>query len=335
MGYSREIYEEVQNKLYKMRQSALDELNFKKEIFYKRFPRAGEIEKKLSLTAVKVAKAVLGGGSATDEIKKLKEKNKILKNELSEILKNAGLPKDYLEIKYSCSKCSDEGIIDGRLCLCMKDMLKKESYNRLNKMSPLELSSFDNFSLDYYLKTSPEDKNSPHKRMSLIYSFCRKYADKFQKNSPSLLLTGRTGLGKTHLSLAIASEVINNGFTVIYGSAQSMVSKLERERFQNYGESGESEKHFINCDLLIIDDLGTEFMSSFSVAAIYNIINSRIMMNKATIISTNLTMRELEKNYTERLVSRMIGNNIRLEFLGEDVRQKKLKESINKKATDF
>ena len=330
MAYSREIYEEVQNKLYKMRRNAWEELKFKKEVFYRRFPRAEEIEKELSLTAIEVAKAVLGGGNATDEIKKLKEKNKVLKDELCEILKKAGLPNDYLEIKYNCSKCSDEGFIDGRMCVCMKDMLKKESYNRLNEMSPLELSSFDNFSLDYYLKISSESKHSPHKRMSLIYNFCRKYADKFGKNSPSLLLTGRTGLGKTHLSLAIASEVINKGFAVIYGSAQSIISKLERERFQNYGENGESEKHFINCDLLIIDDLGTEFLSSFSVAAIYNIINSRIMMNKSTIISTNLTMRELEKNYTERLVSRMIGNNIRLEFLGEDIRQKKLKEQINK-----
>ena len=330
MAYSREIFEEVQNKLYKKRMSAFEELKFKKEVFYRRFPRAKEIEKELSLTAIEASKAVLGGGSAMSEIKKLKEKNKVLNDELCEILKDAGLPKDHLEIKYSCEKCSDEGFIDGRMCSCMKDMLKKESYNRLNKMSPLELSSFDNFSLDYYLKTSPEGKHSPHKRMSLIYNFCRKYAGGFKKNSPNLLFTGRTGLGKTHLSLAIAREVIDKGFAVIYGSSQSMVSKMERERFQNYSENGESEKHFINCDLLIIDDLGTEFMSPFSVAAIYNIINSRIMMNKATIISTNLTMRELEKNYTERLVSRMIGNNIRLEFLGEDIRQKKLKELINK-----
>ena len=330
MAYSREIFEEVQNKLYKKRMSAFEELKFKKEVFYRRFQRAKEIEKELSLTAIEASKAVLGGGSAMSEIKKLKEKNKVLNDELCEILKDAGLPKDHLEIKYSCEKCSDEGFIDGRMCSCMKDMLKKESYNRLNKMSPLELSSFDNFSLDYYLKTSPEGKHSPHKRMSLIYNFCRKYAGGFKKNSPNLLFTGRTGLGKTHLSLAIAREVIDKGFAVIYGSSQSMVSKMERERFQNYSENGESEKHFINCDLLIIDDLGTEFMSPFSVAAIYNIINSRIMMNKATIISTNLTMRELEKNYTERLVSRMIGNNIRLEFLGEDIRQKKLKELINK-----
>ena len=330
MAYSREIYEEVQNKLYKKRMKALEELKFKKEIFYKRFPKAKDIEKELSLTAIEVAKIVLSGGNATVEIEKLKEKNKSLKKELSDILKSAKLPEDYLEIKYSCEKCNDEGFIDGKMCYCMKDMLKKESYNRLNKMSPLELSSFDNFSLDYYSKDFSEDKYSPHKRMSLIYNFCRKYANDFQKNSPSLLFTGRTGLGKTHLSLAIASEVINKGFAVIYGSAQSMISKMEKERFQNYSENGESEKHFINCDLLIIDDLGTEFLSSFSVAAIYNIINSRIMMNKATIISTNLTMRELEKNYTERLVSRMIGNNIRLEFLGEDIRQKKLKELINK-----
>ena len=136
------------------------------------------------------------------------------------------------------------------------------------------------------------------------------------------MLTGGTGLGKTHLSLSIAREVINKGFGVIYGSAQNIVSKMENEKFRNYQSSDESERHYIDCDLLIVDDLGTEYTTAFSSAAIYNIINSRIMMSKPTIISTNLTMKDMEKSYTYRMVSRVIGNNIRLEFLGSDIRQK-------------
>lgn len=329
MGYSREIYDEVQKKLYNKRISAWEELNKKKEILYKRFPRAAEIEKDLSLTAIKVAKSVLKGASASDEIRNLKLRNKILHNELVSILESVNLPEDYLEIKFECEKCSDEGFVDGRMCECMKNMLKYESYKKLNKMSPLELSSFDNFNLDYYSDVPSKDgQQSPRKRMSLILNFCKKYAAEFNKHSPSLLLTGNTGLGKTHLSLAIASEVINKGYAVIYGSTQNIISGMEKERFQNYRESNETEQHFIECDLLIIDDLGTEFLSSFSTAAIYNVINSRIMMNKPTIISTNLSMRELEKCYTQRMVSRIIGNNIRLEFLGSDIRQKRLRELL-------
>lgn len=323
MGYSREIFEEVQKKLYKKRNEAWEELERKKEILYKRFPMAEKIEKELSSTALQSARAVIAGNNSKTELIKLREKNKLLREKLKEILLSVDLREDYLEINYSCKKCSDEGFVDGIMCECMKDMLKKESYARLNSMSPLELSSFENFSLDYYSDVSPDkSEQSPRKRMSLILDFCKKYAKNFNVHSPGLLLTGGTGLGKTHLSLSIAREVINKGFGVIYGSAQNIVSKMENEKFKNYQNGEESERHYIDCDLLIIDDLGTEYNTAFSSAAIYNIINSRIMMNKPTIISTNLSMKEMEKSYTYRTVSRIIGNNIRLEFLGSDIRQK-------------
>lgn len=323
MGYSREIFEEVQKKLYKKRNEAWEELERKKEILYRRFPMAEKIEKELSSTALQSARAVIAGNNSKTELIKLREKNKLLREKLKEILLSVDLPEDYLETNYSCKKCSDEGFVDGIMCECMKDMLKKESYARLNSMSPLELSSFENFSLDYYSDVSPDkSEQSPRKRMSLILDFCKKYAKNFNVHSPGLLLTGGTGLGKTHLSLSIAREVINKGFGVIYGSAQNIVSKMENEKFKNYQNGEESERHYIDCDLLIIDDLGTEYNTAFSSAAIYNIINSRIMMNKPTIISTNLSMKEMEKSYTYRTVSRIIGNNIRLEFLGSDIRQK-------------
>lgn len=323
MGYSQEIFEEVQKKLYKKRNEAWEELERKKEILYRRFPMAEKIEKELSSTALQSARAVIAGNNSKTELIKLREKNKLLREKLKEILLSVDLPEDYLEINYSCKKCSDEGFVDGIMCECMKDMLKKESYARLNSMSPLELSSFENFSLDYYSDVSPvKSEQSPRKRMSLILDFCKKYAENFNVHSPGLLLTGGTGLGKTHLSLSIAREVINKGFGVIYGSAQNIVSKMENEKFKNYQNGEESERHYIDCDLLIIDDLGTEYSTAFSSAAIYNIINSRIMMNKPTIISTNLSMKEMEKSYTYRTVSRIIGNNIRLEFLGSDIRQK-------------
>ena len=324
MGYSKEIYDKVQKELYDIKMEAVDELNRKKDILCNRFPEVAEIEKQLSATAIKAARAVISGANSKDELLKLRQTTKNLRERLTQILKSVNLPENYLELNYRCKKCSDEGYIDGIMCDCMKKMMKKEVYNELNKMSPLELSSFENFSLDFYSDTpQPNSELTPKKRMAKILEFCKKYASQFKKNSPSLLMTGSTGLGKTHLSLAIAKEVIEKGFGVIYGSAQNIISKVEKEKFRGYqNSSDETERHYIDCDLLIIDDLGTEYLTSFSSAAIYNIVNSRIMMNKPTIISTNLSMKELEKNYSQRMVSRIIGNNIRLEFLGSDIRQK-------------
>lgn len=331
MGYSKEIYDCVRQKLYEMRIKSWEELEKRKKLFFARFPEASEIEKKLALTAIDSAKAVLGGSSAKKELESLRKRSVSLRNRLSEILNSVNLPEDYLEVKHNCEKCQDEGFVDGVMCSCMRDMMKKESYAKLNSMSPLELSSFETFSLDYYPENSEPGHKSPRERMGIIFDFCKKYSDNFSSKSPSLIMMGNTGLGKTHLSLAIASEAINKGYGVIYVSAPNMVNKLEKEKFQNYGrDSEESEKHFIDCDLLIIDDLGTEYSGAFSNCAIYNIVNSRIMMSKPTIVSTNLTMKELEKNYSPRMVSRIIGNNIRLEFLGFDIRQKRLRESLNR-----
>lgn len=329
MGYSREIYDTVRQKLYDMRIKSSEELARKKKLFFTRFPEASEIEKKLALTAIASAKAVLEGSDAKKELESLRERSVLLRNRLSEILKRVNLPENYLEIQHNCEKCQDEGFVDGVMCGCMRNMMKKESYRKLNSISPLELSSFDTFSIDYYPENSEPGYQSPKERMKIIFDFCRKYSDNFSKKSPNLIMMGNTGLGKTHLSLAIASEAINKGYGVIYVSAPNMVTKLEKEKFQNYGrDSEDSEKHFIDCDLLIIDDLGTEYSNAFSNSAIYNIVNSRIMMMKPTIISTNLNMKELEKNYSPRMVSRIIGNNIRLEFLGFDIRQKRLKNSL-------
>lgn len=330
MGYNREIYEAVQKKLYNMQTEAREKLAKKKNMLCKRFPVIEDIEKSLAFTSIDAARAVLEGAEASKEIKRLQKKNAELLARLKEILLSVNLPENYLDVCYSCPKCSDEGFVDGIMCSCMKEMLKKESYERLNKMSPLELCSFDNFSLEYYSDACEKEcVQSPKKRMMLIFDYCKKYAMDFTKNSPGLLMTGNTGLGKTHLSLSVARDVINKGYGVIYGSAQNMVSKMEREKFRNFREDEESEQHFMQCDLLIIDDLGTEFATAFSNAAIYNIINSRIMMNLPTIISTNLSMRELEKSYTSRMVSRIIGNNIRLEFLGTDIRQIRMRERRN------
>ena len=327
MGYSKDIYELANKRLAIIGQMNKEKSEQRRLEFFRKYPRAKEIEKLLSTHAIKAAKAVLRGSNAREEIEALKDKNLALQDELYQMLEAENLSRDYLDLEYNCPKCKDTGYIDGRMCSCFKSILKKEAYNKLNSLSPLSLSTFDTFELDFYSKVpTQEGYPSAYKRMSDIFYFCKEYANSFNKHSKSLIMQGATGLGKTHLSLAIANEVIEKGYGVIYASVPNIISKLEKERFR-YNRSDmqeESEQYLIECDLLILDDLGTEFSTNFSSAMIYNLINTRIMSLKPTIISTNLSMKELEKAYTERMVSRIMGNNIRLAFLGNDIRQQKL-----------
>ncbi len=324
MKYNKEIYDKAESQLYEFRKKSQEDLEFRKSVLYRRVPEAREIEKELAFTALKVAKAVVCGANVSEEVQHLRERNFKLQERLKEIIANFNFPENYLELHHRCNECKDKGFIDGKMCECMKNLMKKQVYNDVNKLSPLSLSTFETFSLDYYSDIRYEENMpSPREHMNAIFRACVDYADNFSLKSRSILMKGGTGLGKTHLSLAIANTVINNGFAVIYVSAPNMVSCLEKERFKNLEVYSGSEQHFINCDLLIIDDLGSEFLTQFSNSAIYNIVNSRILSSKPTIISTNLDIAEIANNYTERMASRILGESAIYEFYGEDIRQKK------------
>lgn len=323
MGYSREIYQSVEQMLAERRKNAETEAEDRKAAFYRRCPSAEKIEKILSSTALAAARAVLSGKNTKELLFQLKQNNQKLQEELDRLLKAEGLPAGYLEPNYSCRDCGDAGYIDGRMCHCMKKLLRAESYRRLNTLTPLSLSTFESFRLDYYsARPEGEGKKSPRAQMEGVFENCRRYAENFSPASPSLILQGGTGLGKTHMSLAIANQAIQKGFGVIYCSVNNLVTQLEREHFGK--EDGDTGKSLTECDLLILDDLGTEFRSSFSVAEIYNIVNTRLMMQKPTIISTNLSMQELQERYTERFASRVMGNYVRVSFCGRDNRLQKL-----------
>lgn len=326
MGYSKEIIDTAVRIMEQRRSQSAAEAEQRRGDYFARYPRALEIERELARNGARAAKAVVMGGDVRSHLERLKQDSLALQAELAAVLQDSGVPEDYLEIRYACPLCQDMGYIDGRICSCMRQLLRQVAYDRLNALFPLSLSSFNTFSLDLY-EDEPQREGgvSPRKRMEDIFRYCKNYALRFDPRlSPSLLMQGATGLGKTHLSLAIAKTAIDMGFGVIYGSAPSLMGKLEKEKFHRDWEDAETvENHLLECDLLILDDLGTEFSTSFSCSAIYNILNSRLMASKPTVISTNLTMRELEKQYSQRLVSRIMGNHVRLEFLGSDIRQKK------------
>lgn len=254
----------------------------------------------------------------------LRNENLAAQEEIKRLLKKHDLPEDHLETRYFCLKCGDTGSVGTSLCDCMIDVLKDLAFKEAGKKSPLRFSSFRDFSLKYYSEEiNPEYGCSPHTRMEQILNLCRDYAESFDLYSENLFMCGETGLGKTHLSLAIAGEAIKKGYNVIYNSAQNLFSELQKEYFGRPETRGQYEALVLECDLLVLDDLGVEFSSQFTRAELYNIINTRINTHRPTIISTNLSLREIEKEYSTRISSRLIGDYLKLEFFGADVRQLK------------
>lgn len=315
MGYGKDIFQKALAELAKRRSAAeqIAETNLRR--FYLECPRAQTIQRTKASEAAQIAKAVLSGSNVKSSLTRLKDRNLQLQKEFLALLVQHGMQEQEILPQYRCAACKDTGFIDGKMCGCLKQLQKQLAFAALNMEVALINYRFDNFDLSYY-------EAAAAKQMERIYAYCKKYADAFRINSPSLLFRGATGLGKTHLSLAIAQAAIEKGFGVIYGSSQNFAVSLERERFDRTDpeQAAGTEKKLLSCDLLILDDLGTEFSSSYVTAALYNIINTRQLEGKSTIISTNLSTKELETRYSERFASRIMGQYGTFNFVGSDVR---------------
>lgn len=324
MRYDSSVYEKAEKELAARRSKAEKERELHHSEVIEKFPEIAELERQMAVCGLEAAKAIgMKKGRSEEFIEHLKNHNLSAQRRRAEILKQAGYPDDYLETKYSCPVCRDTGVIEGRMCPCYKNLVRTIAYDRLSRISPITVSTFEDFSLDYYPEAPLESGVVPRRLMAGNYRYCKNYADDFSLRSPSLILYGATGLGKTHLSLAIAGEVINKGFGVIYGSAQNLLNRLENEKFGRSGQDGDTMSLLLECDLLILDDLGAEFSTAFTLSAIYNIINSRMLSSLPTIISTNLEPGELDKKYDQRIASRILGSFTPVYFCGRDIRQLK------------
>ena len=324
MGYSRQVYMEAENELNRRHSEAVGRAQQRLDDFYAVCPEAEGVRRRIASTASQAAKAVLRGTDVRASLEALKAENLGLQRRFAELLAEHGFARADIEPQYVCPKCEDTGYVDGRMCACHRALLRQIAYENLNRISPLTLSTFEDFSLDYYSDAPVEGRRSDREQMRYILDYCKRYAEGFSAKSGNLFFTGATGLGKTHLSLAIASAAIDKGFGVVYGTAQNVAVSLERERFSRADENGGDTLELLNdCDLLILDDLGMEISSSYITAMIYNIIDTRIMLAKPTIISSNLSMQELEKRYNERFVSRVLGFYDRMPFRGKDIRAKR------------
>jgi len=322
MAYSVELLEKARGILEERRKSAEEAAESRHREVIKKCPEIGVIENEIASAGLNIIKCL---GMKSDDAKRyidsLAEQNISAQEKKADLLKENGFDRDYLEIPYACKKCEDTGFADGKFCECHLKLLKQLACEELSKTSRLSLSSFDSFRLDYYSNESDREK------MDDIFNYCKDYSADFSTESPNLYFYGDTGLGKTHLSLAIADKVVKKGYNVVYGSAQNLLSKIEREKFGKSDDpDGTTEEKLLDCDLLILDDLGAEFSTQFTVSAIYNIVNTRINAGLPTIISTNLEYEEIEKKYSQRIASRIIGNYVTIGFCGEDIRQIKANE---------
>ena len=326
MGYEKSIYDAAYAELERRKETAERTAREKAESFHRECPRALGIKQELAENASGIARAVLSGGDVRSKLEALKARSLALRNEYRELLAEHKLTETDISPAYTCPQCRDTGFIDGMMCNCLKRLQRSIAYSRLSMNVPLEKSTFETFSLDFY-KSDP----AAYERMKGILAVCKEYAERFRANSSSLLFKGGTGLGKTHLSLAIANRAIEKGFGVIYDSAQSFAAALEKERFERINSDApeDTNSRLIACDLLIIDDLGTVTSTNYVVSALYNIINSRMLSSKPTIISTNLSMEELERRYSERFASRVTGYYGKFEFLGSDVRKEMRRKKQN------
>ncbi len=328
MTYSKEIFSQAYQ-LMNERRSKADALAQKHtEEIYSKYPEAESISRQLASCSISAAKAVLRGGDVKEQLGNLADRSLELQSRQKDILTSGGYPADYMEPQYFCSVCKDTGSVekDGKTvyCPCFLNLLKECACEEINKLSPLKLSTFDTFSLDYYPKESTSESPSPYLRMSRMLAYCKEYAKNFNGFGKSILMRGATGLGKTHLSLAIANEVLEKGYYVVYVSAPSILSKLESSHFDyNSNEEEYLIQTLCDCDLLIIDDLGTEYANQYTKTVIYNIFNNRLLKNKPMIINTNMTIRELESTYSQRFASRIMGECDKLDFLGNDIRAMK------------
>lgn len=285
----------------------------------RKVPQVIDVRKELSLTAVRLSKMILEHQTDIAQgIEQLKKQNLALQQMEKELLRQNGYPEDYLELHYTCPYCQDTGFVNGQVCTCFRQLEKQFRLRELNASSNLELCDFATFDLRYYPpEVDPALRTSPREQMGKVLEFCKHYAAAFTPESRGLFFSGPTGLGKTHLSLAIAREVIAKGYGVVYGSAQNFFMAIEEEHFGR-DRSRETLDQLLEADLLVLDDLGTEFSSAFTLSAVYNLLNTR---KKPTIISSNLTVKELQDKYSQRVVSRLFAQFTYLRFVGRDIRQ--------------
>ena len=326
MGYEKEVLARARSRHaadVEQHRSAQRQLQAR---LYLQYPQLQRLDSEIRQTMADVmAQAFRNGGDPQAAVEEIRERNLGLQRQRRELLREIGCDPRDLEDGPLCRKCSDTGYIGEKMCSCLEQYCVEEQKKELTSLLS-QNASFDDFRLDYYPETvNPATGLSPRVQMELIYETCVNYASHFNlKKAKNLLMNGAPGLGKTFLSACIAREVVARGYSVVYDTAIHVFSCLEKQKFGGAtGEELRMAQRIMACDLLILDDLGTEMPTSFISPALYSIVNGRILAEKPTIISTNYTIEQLGSRYTPQIISRLDGEYEILSFSGQDIRKLK------------
>lgn len=300
------------------------ELDEKFNEIYSKIPRIREINESISSISIQGAKRMLLEGEGTTE--DIKKQIEALSKEKASLLRQNGYPEDYLTMEYTCPKCQDTGYVGQHKCSCLKNSIIEILYEQSNIKEVLEKENFNTFSFKHYDNDVKDSITglTPLENMHEVVKTCRDYIDNFKTEYRSLYLYGPTGVGKTFLTNCIAKELIESSHSVIYVSSIRLFELLADSTFKKNGslEGKDLANNILDCDLLIIDDLGTEMVNSFTAASLFNCINERHLRRKSVIISTNLSLAELRQTYSERVFSRITSNYTLLKIYGDDLRLK-------------
>jgi DNA replication protein DnaC len=317
-GYQTEIL-----KIYEdLRDSETRSLAMRRKEIEEKLPQVLDLERQIGKLSVEVSMSAFKDiKNRTEHLQKLKERITDIRMQKSELLFSHDYPINYLELNYKCENCHDTGFIGVEKCSCYKHNLVRIYYKNSDLNDLIRDNNFDNFNMEYYSsRKAGSEPESPRKNMEKIFTRCMNLIRTFDSTNENLLFFGNSGTGKTFLSNCIAKELLDKGYLVVYRTAESLIQNLKHIRFD-----GDTllEDLIINCDLLIIDDLGTEQISDFSKTELFNLLNKKILKNKKMIVSTNCTLEEILQIYSERISSRLLGNFGLYKFFGDDIRIKK------------
>ncbi|WP_295581864.1 ATP-binding protein [uncultured Oscillibacter sp.] len=327
MAYDGKVLRRALQRFEEDRQQRRERFQERRESIFSRQPRLREIDGELRATMSRIISGALRrGADPRPAVERLREENLRLQAEKRALLRQMGLPEDCLEEQPACALCGDTGYCGGRVCRCLREYYAREQQRELSRMLDLGSQSFDTFDLDWYSdRLAPGQRKSARQHMEeKVYNSCAEYAHRFGRKAENLLLFGAPGLGKTHLSAAIAREVSSRGFSVVYDTAAHVFERFEAQKFgRESGEADTDVERVLGCDLLILDDLGTEMTTAFVQSALYQIVNTRLMEKRSTILNTNLSPEKLAQRYTPQIASRIEGEYQLLPFVGEDIRKLK------------
>lgn len=316
MRVNKIFLEAAQNQLAKRRKNNLELEERRRAEILAKLPEYEKLEKSLASTMNDAVNTIINK-SSVDKIEDIFKNNHTIRRQMDELLESHGYPADYLDGVYTCKLCKDTGNTGSEWCECLCRITNEMAAAELNANAPLDRCGFNNFDLTRYPEESVGDVDNPREMMRGNFDYCKNFAENFTDKGSGILMIGETGLGKTHLSLSIASALIEKGFCVTYGSVPELVRRIQNEQFGR--AVGDTLSLVIDSDLLILDDLGAENATDWCVSMLYEIINTRQNRRLPLIINTNLDFDELTARYQDRLSSRMFSMKI-LFFSGKDNR---------------